>query len=205
MTPEHPPETSLTTPPSTPGLKLRPPDLQLPKSERHAERSGGAKVGLYISSGGQTYGPSTPREVVASVRTGYFHEDAVFWVESRNEWRPLTELAQHVELPPTVEEPAYLELHQRIPLHSPLAEAITPKWPGASRPSSAPSAPSAPFAPSAFSSSSSSPGGERRRRKRTGKKGKASKKRWAGPLIVLGLILLLILITAWVLMFLSGL
>jgi hypothetical protein len=199
MTPEHPPETSLTTPPSTPGLKLRPPDLQLPKSERHAERSGGAKVGLYISSGGQTYGPSTPREVVASVRTGYFHEDAVFWVESRNEWRPLTELAQHVELPPTVEEPAYLELPPRIPLHSPLAEAITPKWPGASRPSSAP------FAPSAFSSSSSSPGGERRRRKRTGKKGKASKKRWAGPLIVLGLILLLILITAWVLMFLSGL
>ena len=199
MTPEHPPETSLTTPPSTPGLKLRPPDLQLPKSERHAERSGGAKVGLYISSGGQTYGPSTPREVVASVRTGYFHEDAVFWVESRNEWRPLTELAQHVELPPTVEEPAYLELPPRIPLHSPLPEAITPKWPGASRPSSAPSA------PSAFSSSSSSPGGERRRRKRTGKKGKASKKRWAGPLIVLGLILLLILITAWVLMFLSGL
>ena len=144
MTPEHPPETSLTTPPSTPGLKLRPPDLQLPKSERHAERSGGAKVGLYISSGGQTYGPSTPREVVASVRTGYFHEDAVFWVESRNEWRPLTELAQHVELPPTVEEPAYLELPPRIPLHSPLAEAITPKWPGASRPSSAPSAPSHP-------------------------------------------------------------
>ena len=131
MIPQRPPETPLHTHPGTPGPQLRPPDFMLPKSERHADRSGGAKAGLYVSSGGQTYGPSTPREVVASVRTGYFNEDAVFWVESRNEWRPLTELAQHVELPPPSVEPAHLELPPRIPLHAPPTQAVTPKWPGA--------------------------------------------------------------------------
>jgi hypothetical protein len=165
----------------------------LPKSERHAERSGGAKAGLYVSSGGQTYGPSTPREVVASVRTGYFNEDAVFWVESRNEWRPLTELAQHVELPPPSVEPAHLELPPRIPLHAPPTQAVTPKWPGAGRRSSTSSA-----------SSSSSPRGERRRRDRKGRPGKPPKGRLAGRLIVFGIILLAILITAGVLLLISA-
>ena len=197
MMSDPPPETT-HTPPGTPGSgapgpQLRPPDSMLPKSERHAERSGGAKAGLYVSSGGQTYGPSTPREVVASVRTGYFNEDAVFWVESRNEWRPLTELAQHVELPPPSVEPAHLELPPRIPLHAPPTQAVTPKWPGAGRRSSTSSA-----------SSSSSPRGERRRRDRKGRPGKPPKGRLAGRLIVFGAILLAILITAGVLLLISA-
>ena len=193
MTPERLPETPLNTPPGTPGPRLRPPDFMLPKSERHPEHSGGAKAGLYVSSGGQTYGPSTPREVVASVRTGYFNEDAVFWVESRNEWRPLTELAQHVELPPPSVEPAHLELPPRIPLHAPPTQAVTPKWPGAGRRSSTSSA-----------SSSFSPRGERRRRDRKGRPGKPPKGRLAGRLIVFGIILLAILITAGVLLLISA-
>ena len=186
MIPERPPETPLHTHPGTPGPQLRPPDFMLPKSERHADRSGGAKAGLYVSSGGQTYGPSTPREVVASVRTGYFNEDAVFWVESRNEWRPLTELAQHVELPPPSVEPAHLELPPRIPLHAPPTQAVTPKWPGARR------------------RSSTSPRGERRRRDRKGRPAKAPKGRLAGRLIVFGAILLAILITAGGLLLISA-
>ena len=182
--PEGPSEKPNPTP-GTPEPRLRPPDSMLPKSERHAERSGGAKAGLYVSSGGQTYGPSTPREVVASVRTGYFNEDAVFWVESRNEWKPLTELAQHVELPQPSVEPAHLELPPRIPLHAPPTQPVTPKWPGARRRSSTSSA-----------SSSSSPRGERRRRDRKGRPAKAPKGRLAGRLIVFGAILLAILITA---------
>jgi len=106
MTPEKLPHTPPPPPVGTPGAQLRPPDFLLPKSDRNAEHSGGAKAGIYVSSGGQTYGPSTAREVVASVRTGYFGEDAVFWVESCNEWRPLNELAQHVELPPPGAAPA---------------------------------------------------------------------------------------------------
>lgn len=193
MMPEGPPEKTNTTP-GTPGPQLRPPDFMLPKSDRHAERSDGAKAGLYVSSGGQTYGPSTPREVAASVRTGYFNEDAVFWVESRNEWRPLTELAQHVELPPPSAEPAHLELPPRVPLHSPPTEAITPKWPGARRRSSTSSP-----APS------SSSRGERRRRDRKGRPAnKAPKGRLAGRLIVFGAILFAILITAGVLLLISA-
>ena len=190
--PEGPSEKPNTTP-GTPEPRQRPPDSMLPKSERHAERSGGAKAGLYVSSGGQAYGPSTPREVVASVRTGYFNEDAVFWVEGRNEWRPLTELAQHVELPPPSVEPAHLELPPRIPLHAPPTQPVTPKWPGARRRSSTSSA-----------SSSSSPRGERRRRDRKGRPAKAPKGRLAGRLIVFGAILLAILITAGGLLLISA-
>lgn len=187
MTPEKLPHTPPPPPVGTPGAQLRPPDFLLPKSDRNAEHSSGAKVGIYVSSGGQTYGPSTAREVVASVRTGYFGEDAVFWVESCNEWRPLNELAQHVELPPPGAAPAQLELPPRIPIHSPPAEPVTPKWPGARR----------------RPSSSSSSRGEKRRRERKGGSSKAPKGQWAGRLIVWGAIFLAILITAGLLLLIS--
>lgn len=196
MIPEDSPQSPPTSPPGTPGSQLRPPDFLLPKSERNTERSRDSKADLYVSSGGQTYGPSTPREVVASVRTGYFDADAAFWVESRHEWRPLAELAQHVELPPPNLEPVHLELPPRVPLHSPPTEAVTPKWPGARRRSSSPPA-------LASSPSPSPPRGEKRRRGRKGRQGKTAKGRLVGRLIVFGAILFAILITAGLLLLLS--
>jgi len=182
MTPEPPPG---TTPPGIPRSPLRPPDIFLPKPDKTAEHRNGGTSGIYVSSGGQVYGPAVARDVVAGLRTGYFDADALFRVAGGSEWRPVAEMAQHLNLPRLDAELPHLELPPRIPLHVPPTEEIRPKWPSARRPSS------------------SSPRGERRRSGSKGRSGKAAKGKLAGRLIVVGAILLAILITASLLWFIS--
>jgi len=172
MTPENmpaPPAPAGTTP------SLRPPDFLLPQSDRGAARRRTGEPEIYVSWGGQIYGPSGVDDVLTGIRTAYFEEDALFWFEGRSEWRPVDELED-------LFAEKELELPVAATIHTPPSEPIRPTWP-ASRPSEGTS-------------------GRRRRRRQSGG-GRPSRKGRAGRLIVLGAVLLAVLITAGLLLLIS--
>lgn len=172
--------------PAPPQSGIRPPAFLLPSAEKGTAQRTGPE--LYVTWEGQVYGPSAVDDVMVGLRTGYFGEDAFFWFEGCGEWRPLSELSRHVELPRHEEGPAQLRLPPRIPLHNPPAEGIRPKWPGARR-----------------RSSPASPRGERRRRGRGSRSAQQAHRRGgAGRLIVIGAVLLAVLITAGLLLLISA-
>jgi len=70
--------------------RIAPPIFMLPEANR-SRRSGNAAV--YLSWGGEVYGPATGSEVCDGIRTSWFEEDTVFWYEGMIEWRPLTEFS----------------------------------------------------------------------------------------------------------------
>jgi len=44
---------------------------------------------IYLSWGGDVYGPSKRDEVIAGIRTSWFAEDTLYWHEGLEEWQPL--------------------------------------------------------------------------------------------------------------------
>lgn len=80
------PETS-----AKPAPGLRPPDFLLPKSELPSARRRSGDPEIYLSWGGEVYGPATVAEVVKGVRTSWFEEGALYWCEGRSDWSPVTE------------------------------------------------------------------------------------------------------------------
>jgi hypothetical protein len=175
MTPESMPAPTSS---ETPLTAMRPPDFLLPKAENHSGRRQGGEPEIYVSWGGQIYGPAAVGEVINGVRTGYFEDDALFWFEGRNEWRPVEEF-------PNLFEPSAPHLASPLPPGTPTAEGIRPAWPGTR------------------SRSSSSSGRERRRRNRKGGPGKSSRSTWGGRLIVIAAGLLAVLVTAGLLLLIS--
>jgi len=174
MTPENMP-----APPATGDAApvLRPPDFLLPQSERSTARRRSGEPEIYVSWGGQIYGPAAVDDVLTGVRTAYFESDSLFWFEGQPGWRPVEELEDlfaedSVELPATANR------------HDPPAEPIRPAWPG-----------------------SGSSSGRRRRRKskpgRTNRHSRSSRSSLAGRLIVIAAVLLAIAITAGLLLLLS--
>jgi hypothetical protein len=113
------------TPPPAPALaSVRPPDFVLPRAEGPARQRPG-ELQVYVTWGGEIYGPATTDEVLAGIRSSWFEESAHFWFEGRGEWSPLsafpgvldelparqtvarqTGIPQHALLPDEAETPA---------------------------------------------------------------------------------------------------
>lgn len=171
MTPENMP-----APPDHKGTAaaLRPPDFLLPQTERRPARSADEPE-IYVAWGGQVYGPAGVEDVLSGVRTAYFGEEAMFWFEGRDEWRPVEELRECLR-----------ERNTRLPeaatRHAPPSEPIRPRWPG--------------------TRNSDASTGERRRRRKGGSS-RSSRRRLAARLIVIGAVLLAIAITAGLLLMIS--
>ena len=175
MTPENmpsPPE------PKSAHSALRPPDFLLPKADKIAGRKREGEPDVYVSWGGQVYGPSSVEDVISGVRTSYFEEDALFWFEGREQWRPVA------ELPALIDESGAAGLPTEARHHPTPSEGITPAWPGGRK--------------------SSSSGRERRRRRPQGKRAqKKTRAQVGGRLIVIGAVLLAVVLTAGLLLLMS--
>jgi len=172
MTPENMP-----APPAAGGATptLRPPDFLLPQAERGSSRRRAGEPEVYVSWGGQIYGPAGVDDVLTGVRTAYFEEDALFWFEGQPEWRPVDELED------LFAEDEEVELPVAATLHAPPSEPIRPTWPAAR----------------------SSDGTSGRRRRRRARPARSSRSSRAGRLIVLGAVLLAVLVTAGLLLLIS--
>ena len=51
----------------------------------------GSKACIFLSWAGEIYGPATPEEVAHGMRTSWFEEDALYWHEGLNDWKPVYE------------------------------------------------------------------------------------------------------------------
>jgi hypothetical protein len=162
--------------PKTPRSPLRPPDFLLPQADKSAARKRSGEPDVYVSWGGQIYGPTAVEDVIKGVRTSYFEEDALFWFESRDEWRPVS------ELPALFEEPT-ADLPTAARLHPAPSEGIKPAWPGARKRSSS--------------------SGERRRRSHRNRAAKPTPAQVGGRLIVMAAVLLAVVLTAGLLVLMS--
>jgi hypothetical protein len=174
MTPENMPAPPA---PKTPRSALRPPDFLLPQADKSAARNRVGEPDVYVSWGGQVYGPTAVEDVINGVRTSYFEEDALFWFESRDGWRPVSEL-------PALFEESSADLPTAARLHPAPSEGIKPAWPGARKHTSA--------------------SGERRRRR--GHRNRATRPTRAqigGRLIVIAAVLLAVVLTAGLLVLMS--
>jgi hypothetical protein len=76
-------------PDSGPSPRLRPPDFLLPSAESAAVRGRTGAPDIYVSWGGQVYGPTGAEEIIAGVRAASFETDAVYWHQGLPEWRPV--------------------------------------------------------------------------------------------------------------------
>lgn len=54
----------------------------------------GAKIPIFLSWGGETYGPATPEEITDGLRTAWFEADTLYWHEGLPEWKPIAEFSQ---------------------------------------------------------------------------------------------------------------
>jgi hypothetical protein len=174
MTPENMPAPPA---PKTPRSALRPPDFFLPQSDKSAARKRNGEPDVYVSWGGQIYGPTAVEDVIKGVRTSYFEEDALFWFESRDEWRPVSELS-------ALFEESSAELPTAARLHPAPSEGVKPAWPGARK-------------------RSSSAGERRRRRSHRNRASKATRAQIGGRLIVIAAVLLAVVLTAGILLLMS--
>lgn len=103
----------------------RPPDFLLPKAGSAHPRGQQSKDGIYLSWGGQIYGPADAGQVLAGVRARWFEEDALFWFEGQDEWLPVGEFGQHAD---SVPAPApHGEISGQVPaVNQPLRERAVP-------------------------------------------------------------------------------
>ena len=174
---------NMPAPPSTEASPaIRPPDFFLPKTDLTTTGRRSGEPDVYVSWGGQIYGPSAVDDVVSGVRTSYFEDDALFWFEGRDEWSPVGELRALFQKEVPVALPA------ASVLHLPPAEGIRPRMPGRKSTSTAGAPP------------------ERRRRRKSGRKNRPTRPGrsiLSGRLIVFGAVLLAVLITAGLLLLLN--
>jgi len=175
MTPENMPAPPA---PKTPRCPLRPPDFLLPQADKSTARQRNGEPDVYVSWGGQIYGPTAADEVIKGVHTSYFEEDALFWFESRDEWRPVSEL-------PELFEESTADLPAAARLHPAPSEGIKPAWPGARK-------------------RSSSSGERRRRRSHRNRATKATRAQIGGRLFVIAAVLLAVVLTAGLLTLMSS-
>lgn len=75
---------------------VRPPDFVLPRAEGVVRNRPGETL-VYVTWGGEIYGPATPEEVLAGIRSSWFEDSAHFWFEGREEWTPVGEFPRIME------------------------------------------------------------------------------------------------------------
>jgi hypothetical protein len=76
---------------------VRPPDFLLPKASGKVAEGRHRKI--YLSWGGEIYGPATEEEVLAGIRASWFEGSAIYWHEGLEEWKPLADFPDST--PPT--------------------------------------------------------------------------------------------------------
>lgn len=106
---------------------LRPPDFLLPEGKKNANVRRRGEPDVYVSWGGQVYGPAGVDDVMAGVRTSYFDQGAVFWFEGRESWSPIAQFSG------LFDESQTLLLPTKAKRHAPPAESIRPEWPARSK------------------------------------------------------------------------
>jgi hypothetical protein len=72
-------------------MEERPADFLLNNDEKSAARRRAGEPDIYLSWGGQVYGPAGAEEVLAGLRASWFEADATFWFEGQEEWLPVAE------------------------------------------------------------------------------------------------------------------
>ena len=76
---------------------VRPPDFLLPKVSGKLSEARQGKV--YLSWGGEIYGPASTEEVLAGIRASWFESSALYWHEGLAEWTSLASFPDSA--PPT--------------------------------------------------------------------------------------------------------
>jgi hypothetical protein len=74
---------------TTIGPRFRPPDFLLPTAESTAARRRDGEPDIFVSWGGEVYGPAGPSEILAGIKASWFEPDATFWFEGQSTWQPL--------------------------------------------------------------------------------------------------------------------
>lgn len=72
-------------------MEERPADFLLNNDEKSAARRRAGEPDIYLSWGGQVYGPAGAEEVLAGLRASWFETDATFWFEGQGEWLPVAD------------------------------------------------------------------------------------------------------------------
>lgn len=79
---------------NTTGPRFRPPDFLLPNAESSTARRRNGEPDIFVSWGGEVYGPTGPDDILARLKATWFEPDAAFWFEGQESWRPLKDFAE---------------------------------------------------------------------------------------------------------------
>ncbi len=130
--------------PGKPAPSFRPPDFLLPKVENPAARRRSSEPDIYLSWGGEVYGPAAAADVIAGVRAAWFEDGALYWLEGQSEWRPVSEFPAIA--PKLAGKRTFAEAGPPVPGNAP-AEAATDTQSGKNFKPAAPKRPKAPRIP----------------------------------------------------------
>lgn len=85
------------------GPRFRPPDFLLPTAESSAARRRSGEPDIFVSWGGEVYGPAGPGEILAGIKASWFEPDAAFWFEGQSSWQPVQDFPEIYQTakPPT--------------------------------------------------------------------------------------------------------
>lgn len=88
---------------TTNGPRFRPPDFLLPTAESSAARRRNGEPDIFVSWGGEVYGPAGPGEILAGIKASWFEPDAAFWFEGQSSWQPVQDFPEiyQTAAPPT--------------------------------------------------------------------------------------------------------
>lgn len=74
--------------------RFRPPDFLLPTAESSAARRRNREPDIFVSWGGEVYGPAGPGEILAGIKAAWFEPDTAFWFEGQSSWQPLQDFPE---------------------------------------------------------------------------------------------------------------
>lgn len=85
--------------PSSPVQLLRPQNSLLRRGDSSAAKRRPGEPEIYLSWGGEVYGPAAPEDVRAGIKVAYYEAGTTFWHEGMAEWRPLKEFPETFAAP----------------------------------------------------------------------------------------------------------
>ena len=122
--------------PPDPASRETPPEFPLADADWNSNRPRSGEPHVFLSWGGEIYGPAGVEDVLAGIRSAWFEEDAVFWFEGQEAWLPVGDFPSLVEAVKPEEAPpantaAALDTPTGPPAESPAKQPSRP--PRASR------------------------------------------------------------------------
>lgn len=85
---------TIVTSSNSTGARFRPPDFLLPNAESSAARRRNGEPDIFVSWGGEVYGPTGPDDILAGLKASWFEADAAFWFEGQTTWLPVKDFAE---------------------------------------------------------------------------------------------------------------